>query len=138
MACYFRAAGAEFAVDTFLQEVKLTLPASHIWRRGEPQSLWVPGPHPWSGFRMTASEASFQDVFAQIDDATKFLQLYAPMLAALALRTDVEDVCLDFGIEDRPQGAQADGFPPNLLLLLGQFKVSLVVSRYPFSEEAHG
>ncbi len=84
---------------------------------------------------MCASEADFQEVDQQIKDATAFLKQQEAALTLLAQYPGVEDVILDFGIEDRPNVAQADGFPPELLRLLGQFNIHLVISRYPYSPE---
>ena len=79
------------------------------------------------------SEAEFSNPEQQLRDATEFLDRFAEALKLLAEFQGVQDAVLDFGIEDRDTGVQADYFPPRLLRLAGTLNVGLVVSRYPRS-----
>lgn len=83
---------------------------------------------------MIASKAGFTEVDQQLDDAIDFLNRHEKALQQLAAYSGVEDAVLDFGIEDRDVGAQADYFRPELLLAMGRLKIGLVVSRYPCSK----
>lgn len=84
---------------------------------------------------MVVSDAEFTEVDRQIEEALHSLEVHMDALKLLTSFPGVLDVVLDFGIEDRDVGAQADYFPPDLLRALGDLNIGLVVSRYPRSDE---
>ena len=84
---------------------------------------------------MVVSRADFTEVDRQIEEALHYLKLHVDALRLLPSFPGVLDVVLDFGIEDRDVGAQADYFPPALLRALGDLNIGLVVSRSPRSDE---
>jgi hypothetical protein len=103
MSCVLRAKGVNFAVDEFLAGSPLKPIA--IFRRGElPRygDSQPDGPKPsFSGFNLSASDADFSEVQLQIANAIHFLEQNQAELARLVAFPGVEDVYLDFGIEER-------------------------------------
>ncbi len=132
MSCVLRARGTNLAVDEFLATSKLT--AIAVFRRGYPQSpVSPPGSSilTESGFHAVASEADFSDHQTQIADAAHFLEQNHDDLARLVNFPGVENVSLDFGIEEREVAAQSERFPPNLLCMLGDLGIWLKFTLYP-------
>ena len=131
MSCIFTAKETNFEVDQYLERSGLV--ASWVWHKGEPRSARVSASDilETSGLSVVLSEAEFLNPEQQLRDATEFLDRFAEALKLLAEFQGVQDAVLDFGIEDRDTGAQADYFPPRLLQLAGTLNVGLVVSRYP-------
>lgn len=68
-------------------------------------------------------------------DALAFLQQYERELRLLAAFPGVQDIVLDFGIEDRDVVAQVDSFSPELLRRMGALDISLDMTRYPLIEQ---
>ncbi len=127
----FRVAGKQFAVDIFLQLVRLK--PSMIWRLEE--TSYKGRPIESSGFALVASEAAFDDVWQQIDDVIAFLKHHETDLALINTFPGVEECLLDFGIENRDVAHQADYFPAELLRLAGNLNIGLSISRYPLTPD---
>ncbi len=132
MSCVLRARGISFAVNEFLAESALKPTA--IFRRGEPR---LPESQPEgpklsaSGFHVVASEADFSDLQVQIADAIHFLEKNQAELTRLVGFPGVENLSLDFGIEERDVAAQSERFPPNLLRIVGNLGIWLEFTLYP-------
>ena len=132
MSCVLRAAGISFAVDEFL--AGSTLKPIAIFRRGEPR---LPESHPEgpklsaSGFHVVASEADFSNLQVQMADAIHFLEQNQAELTRLGAFPGVENLSLDFGIEERDVAAQSERFPPNLLRIVGNLGIWLELTLYP-------
>ena len=123
----FTVSGKQFDVDAFLRLVSLKSQVS--WHVGD--TLHRKRPSEWSGFTLTASEAGFDDVWQQINDAIEFLKQHEADLARIVAFSGVDECLLDFGVEDRDVIHQADYFPAELLRLAGNLNIGLRVSRYP-------
>lgn len=134
MSCVLRAYGSEFDVDDYLSQVELTELLFIVRRRGLRRYERQKDPDTTSGFNLIVSEAEFTELGQQQADARAFLRKYERELRLLAAFPGVEDIVLDFGIEDRDVAAQADYFPPELLRRMGLLQIGLVVSRYPRDE----
>jgi len=80
---------------------------------------------------LLVSDHGFSEVAGQIENALTFLQTHTAELRLLATSPGVEDIVLDFGIEDWDVVVQVDSFPPDLLLRMGDLRIGLVISRYP-------
>jgi hypothetical protein len=80
---------------------------------------------------VSVSTREFSDLTGQIADAIEFLSKNGRELKRLRDFPGLERMDLDFPIEDRDVVYQRDGFPPQLLSLLGGLRIGLVVSRYP-------
>lgn len=134
MACVLRAIGTEFDVDGFLKDS--SLPHEAVFHRGEPRAPADPGgaKRSASGFNAPVSAAGFDDLDAQIQDATHFLREHEDELRRLGRFPGVEEVCLDFGIARRDVAAQSDLFPADLLWQAGALDIDLVVTHYAVSE----
>ena len=135
MSCVLRARGISFAVDEFLAGSALKPIA--IFRRGE---LRLPASHPEgpklcaSGFHVVASEADFSNLEIQIADAIHFLEHNQGELTRLVSFPGVENLSLDFGIEERDVAAQSEHFPPNFLRIVGNLGIWLEFTLYPCQE----
>jgi hypothetical protein len=128
VSCVLRAIGPSFAVDQFLAASSLQpITAFH---RGEKQSS-KSQPMTVSGFHADVSAADFSDLQKQIADAVQFVERNQSELARLVSFPGVEDVSMDFGIEERDVAAQSERFPPNLLRMLGSLGIHLEFTLYP-------
>lgn len=84
-----------------------------------------------SGFHADVSAADFSNLAGQIADAVQFVERNRNELARLIGFPGVENVSIDFGIEERDVAAQSERFPPNLLSALGNLGISLEFTLYP-------
>ena len=80
---------------------------------------------------VSVSTREFSDLSGQIEDAIQFLSENSQELRRLRDFSGVEEIQLDFPIEDRDVVFQRDTFPNKLLVLMGDLGVGLAVSRYP-------
>jgi hypothetical protein len=137
MPCVLRATGVEFEPETFLRDSSFDEEADPVYHVGEPQSESKPDGRKCetSGFHFGVSEAEFDDLPGQIQDAIRFLEEREVELRRLVYFPGVERVCLDFGIDRRDVAVQVDSFPPSLSSLAGNLGLHLVLSLYPISRE---
>lgn len=135
MSCVLRAIGTAFDVDAYLQDSRLV--PTPIFRRGEPRLPGQPdGPKRGaSGFNVVVSDASVNDLAAQVRDALRFLGEHEDDLRRLGSYPGVEEMCLDFAIQRRDVVAQSDLFPAELLWQAGALDIDLVVTHYAIAEE---
>jgi hypothetical protein len=132
MSCILRASGTDFEVDEFLKTSSLD--ALSVFHRGETQisgSSATPRRAGQSGVIVSVSTREFSDLRSQIQDAIKFLLENDRELKRLRDFPGLERMEMDFPVEDRDVVFQSDGFPPNLLSLLGGLAIGLVISRHP-------
>jgi len=134
VSCVLRAYGSDLDVDGYLSQVELTELLIIVRRKGTRRFEGQKNPDTISGFNLRVSEAEFSELDQQQADALAFLQQYERELGLLAAFPGVEDVVLDFGIEDRNVAAQVDSFPPELLRKMGALDIGLDVTRRPFME----
>jgi hypothetical protein len=130
--CILRAIGTAFDADGFLKDSPLAGAGAAAFHRGEPK---VPGAAEGpqrraSGFNVPVSGAGSDDLDAQIEDATRFLEEHEDELRRLGRFPGVEEVCLDFAIPRREVAAQSDVFPADLLWRAGALDIDLVVTHY--------
>ena len=127
MSCVLRAAGASFDVDAFCATTDLPVVAKHHVgdrrRTGAPVSTG-------SGVNIRVSDAAFDDLAQQIQEAIVFLERYATEVRRLVAFEGVEGVELDFGVRRRNVAAQTDAFPARLVSLAGSAGVGITVSQY--------
>lgn len=134
MSCVLRAGGTDFDVDRYLARVHLP-GVCRVFRKDTRDWPSQRRLHEGSGLNLVVSDAEFTEVDRQIEEALHYLKVHTNALRLLTGFPGVLDVVLDFGIEDRDVGAQADYFPPELLRALSDLYIGLVVSRYPRSDE---
>jgi hypothetical protein len=118
MSCVLRARGTNFDVDSFLKESSLE--ALIVFHRGElqfPTSTVPQRKIECSGMNLSVSTREFLDLKGQIEDAVRFLSGNEEELKRLRGFPGVEQVELDFPIEEREVVFQSDAFPPHLLSL---------------------
>ena len=132
MSCVLRANGSDFLVDRFLEHSDL-IPCV-VYRKGEPRSPASKPKgkiHETSGLNIDVSEADFDNLEGQIQDAISFLKQHKKELERLRKFPGVEGLALDFGIAKRDVIAQYDYFPPELLYLAGSLGIGIELSQYP-------
>jgi hypothetical protein len=79
------------------------------------------------------SEAGFDELAAQVEDAIAFLKRCKEDVAKLMDLPSAEG-WLDFGIADRHRPAQSNHFPPELVCLAGKAGIGLEMSTYRVEE----
>jgi hypothetical protein len=84
---------------------------------------------------VSVSTCEFSDLRGQIDDAIQFLSDNDQELQRLRDFPGLEEMELDFPIEERDVAVQCDAFPAQVLSLLGGLRIGLIVSRYPTSDD---
>jgi hypothetical protein len=126
MSCLLHAVGAGFDVKAFLATSPLQSKAV-ILRSDEA----VPESRPErAGFDVRVSEADFDDLATQIDDAMEFMDTHEDELRRLGSFPGVVNVALEFAVSWRNVAVQTDSFPPELLWRAGALDISLDVSHY--------
>ena len=81
----------------------------------------------------------FLTYYAKSPDAVQFVEQNQAELARLVGFPGVENVSVDFGIEERDVAAQSERFPPNLLRMLGSLGIWSEFTLYPSQEPSeHG
>ena len=108
-----------------------------VFRKGEPRSQ-RPAARlcKTSGVSLVVSEADFDQLDQQQNEAVEFLSLHREALARMRAFPGVEEACLDFGTEMRNVIVQSDSFQPVLLGQLAQLQTQLVLSQYPTTGKA--
>lgn len=135
MGCVLRANGEDFGVDEFLEQTSLS--PCHTYRKGQPKSPSQKRGKVWSssGLNINVSDAEFSDLQGQIQDAMVFLKKHKQAIRNLCEYEGVENVCLDFGIEQRENAKiQFEYFPPALITLAGRLGLGIEISFYPSAE----
>jgi hypothetical protein len=127
MSCVMRADGASFDAEAFFARTSLPVIAKH--RAGEPRRPGV-APSTRSSINVSVSDADFDNLEQQVQDAMHFLERHAPEVRRLVTFPGVEDVTLDFGLQRRDVPAQSDSFPARLVALAGAVGVGITVSQY--------
>jgi hypothetical protein len=128
VSCTLRAIGEGFDVEAFLRESPFS--RATAFHKGEPRAAASGngGQHGASGFTLPVSNASADDLAAQVDDATEFLRIHEEELRRLSQFPGLQEVCLDFAIRRRDGAVQIDVFPAELLWQAGALDIDLVVT----------
>ena len=132
MVFFLRVWGKNFYLDAFLS--LSSLKPLTFWHTGEsqlPASNSAARRQLHSGMHISVSIREFSDPSGQIEDAVSFLKTYREELLRLHDFPGTDGAVLDFPVEDRDVMVQTDTFPPKLLALMGELKITLAISRYP-------
>jgi len=126
MSCVMRVGGS-FDVEALCRATSLPIIAKH--RAGEPRR---PGsaPSALSSVNVSVSDAAFDSLSNQVDDAMTFLEKRSEDVRRLVAFPGVRDVTLDFGVKRRDVAAQSDSFPARLVSLAGVLGVGITFSQY--------
>ena len=127
MSCVLRAAGVSFDVDAFCVNSELPVIAKH--HAGDQRRPGAP-PSTRSSINVRVSDAAFDNLAQQVEEAVVFLEQYANEVRRLVAFQGVEGVELDFGMRRRDVAAQTDSFPARLVSLAGGLGVGITVSQY--------
>lgn len=134
MSCMLTIAGKAFDIDEFT--LKTGLQPHSEKRKGEPQFSTKP-----EGDKMTysvvsfvISDAGFEAISKQIDDAIQYLEHHTAQLEKLAEVTGADAISLDFGVDDRIDDSavlyETHRFPARLLKIAGHLGIDLHLSVY--------
>jgi hypothetical protein len=125
-----RAAGANFDVDRFCAETRLSV--CRVFRREER----LPNRRcERPGVTIAVCDAQLEDLPGQIDETIAFLTVNEQQIQALRLFPGVEDLTLDFWILRRDVYAQFDRLPPELVRLAGSLGLGIELSQYLLRED---
>lgn len=132
MSCVLRAFGDTFKPADFFDDSPLE--PDSIYEKRDPRK---PGDldATFSGFNLTVSDATIDELEIQILQAMSFLDEYEDELRRLGRFDGVEEVSLDFGIRWREVAAQTDTFPSDLLWRAGALDISLEITHYLVSAD---
>ena len=138
--CVLRVSGKQFDADRYL--ALSGLEAIKVFRRGEPRFASNPEGklNDLSGFNVEVSDASWEGVSEQVEDAVAFLKENRDAIRMLRSAPGVEDMSLDFPVDLRIDRvnivSQLDYFPPELISLAGALGLGIEISVYPRDLEA--
>jgi len=133
--CTLRVCGQSFDVDTHLAASGLT--ATNVWHAGEARRRATKPEErkTTSGFTVGVSDASWESVDEQAEDALTFLAEHEQALIALRRAPGVEAMWLDFPVDLRIDRktilVQTDYFPPELVGRAGMLGLGIEISIYP-------
>ena len=132
--CVLRVSGLELDPYEFLASSSLE-PAA-VFVRGRPRLASRPdGPmHEESGINWDVSDASWDQLPSQVEDAIAFLKLNRAEIERLVTHRGVTAVGLDFAVSRAVGGSaprsQSVSFPAELLRLAGELGLDVSVSTY--------
>ena len=128
-----RISGAD--VDVMAMLAQHPLPVHQVWRKGE-QRVLKGKFHTDSGASVVVSEADFDQFDLQVNEATKFLEIYASTLANIAAYPGVEEVIFDFGIALYGGRVMMSSYlPPRFIELAAGAGIGVMLSHYACSED---
>lgn len=131
MSCVLTIIGADFDVDTFVE--KAAMPEFDKSYKGEPISKGNSRIRQWSGVSMTISDAGFDNVKTQIEEATEFLIKHRGNLKHISTTKEIEFATIDFGIDsiiDEDHLTQGFYFTLPLIEICAELKISIALSIY--------
>lgn len=136
MSCVLRVSGDHLDVDSLLSSVHLR--PDNIWHRGEPRRRSKPNGRSRedSGVTFLASDADLSEFELQIEEATKYLEDHAGLIAGIVSFEGVQNAILDFGIELRDTAIHSDTLPPGFLRAACNAGIAVELSHYPCAEDA--
>lgn len=123
--CVLRASGDDFQPEIFLQLSSLC--PCNVFHKGERKSESLT----WNTSGITVVVSKGSDDFAQqIVQAIAFLKSNRAEILRLQSSKGLARISLDFGVSRRNDFVQSHLFPAELILLAGEFSLSLEVSIY--------
>ncbi|MGY4538801.1 hypothetical protein ACVW0P_003224 [Mucilaginibacter sp. UYNi724] len=131
MGCILRIIGEEFDVDNFILQSGIR--SYSVFYKGEPKSKLSPDGKKcqFSGCAVDVSKADFNDFNKQIDDASRYLELYQEKLKLITSIPAIQFAVLDFGIEcDINKFVQSKYLPITLIKLCAELGISIELSIY--------
>jgi hypothetical protein len=128
MSCILRISGESLDIDTLLSRHDLR--PDRTWKKGETRS--VKGKvHSDCGATFIASDADLDEFDRQVEEATAFLELHSPTIAAMVATPGVQHAVLDFGVSlTEGYVAQFCYFAPSFVRLVANSGIGLEVSHY--------
>ena len=132
MGCVLRVRGDEFDIDNLLSILKLT--PCHVQRKGHRRFGPKSRVAEYTGFNVSTSDASEDDLQCQISDTISFIERNIADLQTLMSYPGVRGAELGFSIRSRLRQpnvwAQNDYLPPKILLLAGQLGLAINLTQY--------
>lgn len=134
--CVLHVSSSKESFARFLAETRLPVYQSH--EKGDVKHKRKSTNHDDYGFSCDVSEREWRDVSGQVDDAIRFLCVYAAELRTLTSQHDIDDIRLDFPFESRLSEdvfAQFDYLPPELIRLCAEHGIGIEISHYAPGED---
>jgi hypothetical protein len=128
MSCVLRVSG-EFLPQQFLAESPWA--AESVWQRGEQRGHGPAASE--SGFTVVVSDAGFDELATQVQDAAAFLRRHGSEFARLRATTGVSEPSLDFGVAQRIHPAWSLCLSAEFIELAGRCGVGVELSLYAVS-----
>lgn len=116
MPCELRLGGSKEAVQRFVA-----------------RNFLVPDAVFEKGINICVSDAGFDDVQGQIEEAIAFLETSGEQLYEICKSFGIERARLDFGLEQKDTWTQGCTLPADLLYLAGSYNIDIELSLYPVS-----
>ena len=130
MACYIRAGGSRFDVDTFVSAS--TIEWHDVWHVGKVEALpWPRSPkeHQTSGLQIRVGDGD--EFTSLLRDASEFMRKNRGELLRLASAPGVDQVKLDFGLTwDSNAAVRSITLPAELVVLAGEVHCAIEVCYY--------
>ncbi|TCV87458.1 hypothetical protein [Sulfurirhabdus autotrophica] len=128
MSCILRVSGESLNVDSLLSEFQLE--ADRSWKKGEPRTL-KGKLYTDSGANFVASGADLDEFNRQVNEATKYLEINAPVISEIVKFPGIQDAVLDFGVSLK-EGyvTQFAYLPPKLIQLAASAGIGIEISHY--------
>jgi hypothetical protein len=125
--CAFVASGLNFDVDRYLTNSPFK--PVNVFRKGQIPAKENPDrqPRPDSGFVVLLSQDNEPNLFRQIQEALAFLLNRGKELDHLT-ELGVDNMLLDFGVQQDDRLQHSQYLPPELILALGAWKMGVVFS----------
>ena len=123
-SCMLRATGDNFQPSDFLRDS--TFEPCNIFRKGERKSA----SSVWDTSGITVDVSSEDEFSAQVRDAVTFLETNRAELLRLKQIAGLEEMSLDFGVNERNSFLQSYFFPLKIIHLASEFELELEVSIY--------
>jgi hypothetical protein len=127
MSCVLRVSG-EFLPQQFLAESPWA--ADSVWHRGEQRGHGPAASE--SGFTVVVSDAGFEELATQVQDAAAFLRRHGSEFARLGATAGVS-ASLDFGVAQRIHPAWSLSLSAEFIELAGRCGVGVELSLYAVS-----
>ncbi len=118
MGCVLRIGGSKEAIRRFVE-----------------RNLIAPAAVFDEAINISVSDAAFQDLPGQVQDAISFLERYGEQLYEVCQSFGIDSLCLDFGLAYTDDYVQGFYFPADLLYGAGNYSIDIEVSLYPVSND---
>lgn len=133
--CMLRVAGRDLDLEDCLNGCDFS--PVRVFGKGQERLGRRGGTWERNGFHVVVSDCDGDHAEQQVQDAQAFIEEHHDALAELAARSDVEAICLDFGLYFwvEMDASKSVTLPPGLLKICGELGVEIEVSMYATADK---